>query len=148
MTEPYNQLGEISRRDPFIISTDPTKADHDVIAGFLATSYWAGTVPRDRIIKSLDGSFTYHLIDEPTDAQIGFARVVSDGARFAYLCDVFVLDSYRGRGLGAWLIETAMADARLESVGRWVLATADAQPFYRKLGFEDAKPGRYMIRDL
>ena len=147
MAEPDKRAGGLSCRGPFLISTDPAEADHDVIAGFLATSYWASTVPREQIIKSLDGSFTYHLIDEQAGAQIGFARVVSDGARFAYLCDVFVLDSYRGQGLGAWLIETAMADPRLQTVGRWVLATADAQPFYRKLGFEEAKPGRYMVKD-
>ena len=146
MTEPYDQPGELSRRSPFMISTDPAKADHDVITGFLATSYWASAVPRDKIIKSLDGSFTYHLIDEPANRQIGFARVVSDGARFAYLCDVFILDSYQGRGLGIWLIETTMADPRLADVGHWVLATASAQPLYRKLGFEETEPGRYMVR--
>lgn len=136
------------RRGQLVISTDPDDADHDVITGFLATSYWAKNVPHDRIVGSLESSFGYHLIDKPDDRQIGFARVISDGVRFAYLCDVFVLEAHRGQGLGAWLIEAVTADPRLADVGHWVLATADAQPFYRKLGWDEAAPGRYMVKRL
>jgi len=146
MTESQVEKVDSWQRGQFVISADPAKADHDVITGFLGTSYWAKHVPRDKIIRSLESSLTYHLIDEPSGAQVGFARVVTDRVRFAYLCDVFVLDSHQDRGLGTWLTETAMADPRLSDVGHWVLATASAQPLYRKLGFEEAKPGRYMVR--
>lgn len=133
-------------RGTFSISTDPAETDHQIVTDFLATSYWAKHIPRERVIGSLDTSLVYNLLDHEIDRQVGFARVVSDRVRFAYLCDVFVLDSHRSQGLGAWLIETVTADPRLSSVGHWVLATSNAQSFYRKLGFEETEPGRYMVQ--
>lgn len=145
MDDPQSTDEGTWRRDRFIISADPKKADHATITGFLGTSYWAGHLSREQIIRSLETSLIYSLFDDHKDHQIGFARVVSDHVRFAYLSDVFVLDAYRGQGLGAWLIETVMSEPRLEHVEHWVLATSDAQAFYKKLGFEEAAPGRYMV---
>lgn len=145
MVEPQSAGEGTWRRDRFIISTDPKKADHETITGFLATSYWAGHLTRDQIIRSLQTSLIYSLFDEHEDRQIGFTRVVSDHVRFAYLSDVFVLEAYQGQGLGAWLIDTVMSDPRLDHVEHWVLATSDAQAFYKKLGFDEAAPGRYMV---
>lgn len=132
-------------RNHFTISTDPQRTDIEIVADFLKASYWASHVPRDQIIASMKSSLVYNLIDDRHGRQIGFTRVVSDQVRFAYLSDVFVLEAYQGQGLGAWLIEAAIADPRLADIGHWVLATSDAQPFYRKLGFEEAVPGRYMV---
>ncbi len=137
---------DLSRRHRFTISMDPETTDFETVVGFLAQSYWANHVPRDQIIASFRTSLIYNLLDDQSGRQIGFARVISDRVRFAYLSDVFVLDSHRGQGLGTWLIETVMADPVLADVGHWALATSDAQAFYRKLGFEEAVPGRYMVR--
>ncbi len=130
---------------PFFISTDPEKTDLAAVADYLATSYWAKHVPRDQIMASIDAGPVYNLIDDRSGQQIGFARVITDHIRIAYICDVFILDPHQGQGLGAWLIETVMADPRLASIGHWVLATADAQAFYEKLGFVEAAQGRYML---
>ena len=135
----------IWHRDHFTISSDPQKTDVEAVTNFLKTSYWASHVPRDHIIASIKSSLVYNLIDDRLGQQVGFARVVTDHVRLAYMCDVFILDDHQGQGLGAWLIETAMADPRLAGIGHWVLATSDAQPFYRKLGFVEAETGRYMV---
>lgn len=134
------------RKGHFSISADPKDTDHRIVTDFLRTSYWASHVPPDQIISSFETSRVYNLIDDQLERQIGFARVITDKVRFAYLCDVFVLDSHQGRGLGKWMIETVIADPHLASVGHWVLATLDAQDFYRSFGFEVTDPGRYMVR--
>ncbi len=133
------------RRGAYSLSNDPEKTDVAMVADYLAASYWAKHVPRDKVIASLRSSLVYNLTDDRTGEQIGFARVVSDQCRFAYICDVFVLDACQGQGLGQWLIKSVMADPVLAAVDHWVLATSDAQPFYRKLGFVEAVAGRYMV---
>lgn len=133
-------------RGSFSISSDPKDTDLQIVIDFLASSYWAKHLPRAKIVQSFDNCLVYNLLDHDIDRQVGFARVVSDHHRFAYLGDVFVLERHRGQGLGAWLIKTVINDPRLANVGHWVLATTNAQPFYRKLGFEEAEPGRYMVR--
>src|SRR5687768_6451090 len=90
-------------RGNFTVSCDPAKLDRTVITEFLATTYWAKNVPTDVVAKSIEHSLCFALLDG--DRQIGFARVMSDHATFAYLADVFVLPEYRGAGLGKWLIE-------------------------------------------
>ncbi|TMA48016.1 MAG: GNAT family N-acetyltransferase, partial [Deltaproteobacteria bacterium] len=81
--------------------------------------------------------------------QVGFARIVTDHATFAYLADVFVLEAFRGRGLGKWLVEVTVTLPELQGLRRWLLATADAHELYRRFGFTDAAPGRLMeIVDL
>jgi GNAT superfamily N-acetyltransferase len=133
----------IWERPPFRISDDPADVDLDVVHGFLATSYWAKGIPRERVASALAGSIPFALLDGRV--QIGFARVVTDRATFAYLADVFVLERYRGRGLGTWLVESILAHPELRGMRRWLLATRDAHGLYAKLGFSAlADPSIYM----
>jgi GNAT superfamily N-acetyltransferase len=100
-------------------------------------------VPHQVLEQSIRAALVYNLIDQAS-RQVGFARVVSDQARFAWLSDVFVLEAYRGQGPGAWLVQTVLDDPRLAPVGRFLLATADAHGLYRRHGWQDAPAGRYM----
>jgi GNAT superfamily N-acetyltransferase len=134
------------RQGGFVIATDPAATDLDVVCGFLEGSYWAKGVPREVLERSVRAALVYNLIDEARGCQVGFARVVTDHARMAWLSDVFVLDAYRARGLGKWLVQTVQDDPRLATIRRWVLATDDAHGLYRQHGWEDAPPGRYMHR--
>jgi GNAT superfamily N-acetyltransferase len=88
----------------FLISTDTSKLDLELICDFLSTAYWSNQRPQETILKSLEHSLCFGLYHQ--DQQIGLARVVTDCATFAYVCDVFVIDAYRGQGLGKWLMET------------------------------------------
>ena len=121
-------------RNNFTISTDNTRLDLDCIADMLARSYWAKGRPRERLESAIEHSLVFGLYDK--GQQIGVARVISDYSIFAYLCDVFIHEEYRGRGLGKWLIESILDHPDLQGVRRWVLATADAHNLYRKYGFE------------
>lgn len=134
------------RRGGFAIATDPAATDLDVVCGFLESSYWARGLPRELLERSVRGALVYNLIDESRGRQVGFARVVTDRARIALLSDVFVLEEYRGRGLGKWLVQTVQDDPRLATVRRWILATDDAHGLYRQHGWEDVPLGRYMHR--
>ncbi|HEX7253075.1 MAG TPA: GNAT family N-acetyltransferase [Thermoanaerobaculia bacterium] len=131
------------RRDTHVISTDRRKLDRTVIHRFLEGSYWAKGIPREIVDRCIENSLCFGLYDG--GRQIGFARVVTDLSTFAYLADVFVLDSARGRGLGVWLIETIMGHPQLQGLRRWMLATADAHGLYRKFGFTAlSRPERIM----
>ncbi len=132
------------RHAGFTIATDPAATDLDLVCGFLADSYWAKGLPREVLERSISEALAYNLIEDSSGQQVGFARVITDHARFAYLSDLFVLDAYRGRGLGKWLAQTVMDDPRLATVRGWMLATDDAHGLYRQLGWQDAPPGRYM----
>lgn len=134
------------RRDGFVIATDPAATDLDVVCGFIAGSYWGKDVPREAVERSLRSALVYNLIDEASGRQAGFARVVTDHARIAWLSDVFVLEPYRRRGLGKWLVQTVQDDPRLATVRRWLLATQDAHGLYREQGWQDAPAGGYMHR--
>ena len=122
-----------TRRDNFLISTDDDRLDLDAIVSFLARAYWAKGRPRERTERALKNSLVFGLYDEAR--QIGLARVVTDYAVFAYLCDVFIHEEYRGRGLGKWLIETVMNHADLQGLRRWTLATRDAHGLYSPFGW-------------
>ena len=131
------------RRDGFTISTDRSKLDREAIHGFLAGSYWATGIPREVVDRSIEGSLCFGVFDG--ESQVGFARVITDSATFAYLADVFVLELYRGRGLAAWLMECILAHPDVQGLRRWMLLTRDAHPLYRKSGFRDlAHPERVM----
>jgi len=132
-------------RDGFIISTDPARIDLDVVHGFLAASYWAEGIPREVVRRSIEHSLCFGLYQE--GRQIGFARVITDRATFAYLGDVFVLEAFRGRGLARWLLEVVQAHPELQGLRRWVLLTRDAHALYRLAGWSSlATPDRYMER--
>jgi GNAT superfamily N-acetyltransferase len=133
-----------STRDGYVISTDPARLDHEAIWGFLRTSYWSPDIERDVVARGIEHSLPFGLY-APGGAQAGFARVVTDHARFAWLADVFVLEEHRGRGLGVWLVETVVGDPRLAGL-RVVLATADAHGLYERFGFVPVVPGRWLER--
>jgi GNAT superfamily N-acetyltransferase len=125
------------------ISTDPAKLDRALVHSFLASSYWAGGIPREVVDRSIEGSLCFGLYEG--DRQVGFARVISDYATFAYVADVFVLESHRGRGLATRLMEAILAHPKLQGLRRWMLVTRDAHPLYRKTGFRDLEhPERIM----
>jgi GNAT superfamily N-acetyltransferase len=133
------------RRDEFCISTDPDRLDLAVVHGYLTQSYWAAGVPLDTVRRSIAHSLVFGLYEG--ERQIGFARVISDRATFAYVCDVFVLEDWRGRGLGKWLVATVTSHPDLQGLRRWTLATRDAHGLYCQVGFTDLKrPGMFMER--
>jgi GNAT superfamily N-acetyltransferase len=117
----------------YSISTDPRRLDVKAIHAFLSLSFWAEGIPRALVEKSIANSLNFGLFDD--GAQVGFARVVTDRATYAYLCDVYVLESHRGRGLGKWLIETVMAHPDLQNLRRFQLVTRDAHGLYEPHGF-------------
>ena len=121
------------KRDNFTISTDPSRLDVDAIADMLTRAYWAKGRPRERTERALDNSLVFGLYNGAK--QIGLARIVSDYAVFAYLCDVFIHEDYRALGLGKWLMETVHAHPDLQGLRRWVLATHDAHGLYKQYGW-------------
>ena len=131
-------------RDGYLISTDPARLDREAIWRFLRTAYWSPGVARDVVERAIENSLVFGLYSESA-TQAGFARVVTDRARFAWLADVFVVEAHRGVGLGIWLIETVLAHPDLATV-RFVLGTADAHGLYERFGFESADPNRMMER--
>jgi GNAT superfamily N-acetyltransferase len=131
------------RRGDLRITTDPAAVDLDVVHGFLTTSYWAAGVGRDVLARAIAGSIPFSLLDY--DRQVGFARVITDGATFAYVHDVFVVDAARGRGLGVWLVESILAHRDLQGLRMWRLTTRDAHGLYARFGFgPPAQPERLM----
>jgi GNAT superfamily N-acetyltransferase len=124
-------------RERYLISTDKRLLDLPVIHGFLSHSYWAAGIPLEIVEHSIAHSLAFGLYEEKR--QIGFARVITDHATFAYLADVFILEDFRGRGLGQWLIESVMSHPELQGLRRWMLATKDAHGLYRKSGFTDLR---------
>ena len=135
-----------SRRGEFLISTDPARLNLDVIHGFLTNCYWSKGIPREVVARSIEHSLCFGVYDG-SGAQVGFARVVSDFATVAYLGDVFILESHRGRGLSKWLMECITQHPALQGLRRWILLTRDAHGLYKKFGFTPVKaPDRYMER--
>jgi GNAT superfamily N-acetyltransferase len=131
------------RRGEFTVSTDRKLIDLDVVHDFLTKCYWAKGISRDVVARSIENSLCFGVYSE--GRQVGFARVISDCATYAYIGDVFLLDSFRGRGLGKWLMECIMQHPRLQGLRRWSLVTQDAHGLYSKLGFEPLKkPQNYM----
>lgn len=142
--EPGSIGGMEWQRDGYEISTDANRVDREVVLGFLGTSYWASSLPRRIVEASIDNALTFGLYS-PRGDQVGFARVVTDHARFAWLSDLFVLREHRGRGLGAWLVETVLSHPDLSNA-RVMLGTADAHELYKRFGFEPTDPERVMDR--
>lgn len=121
------------QRNGILISTNKSKLDVGMIHDFLAnSSYWAKDRPMEIVEKTIQNSLCFGIYSG--SKQIGFARVVTDYAVFAWLCDVFILDSYRGQGLGKWLVESIIRHPDLQNLRRIMLATSDAQSLYQKYG--------------
>jgi GNAT superfamily N-acetyltransferase len=137
-----------AERTPYLISTDPALLDLDVIHDYLYHSYWSPGVPRELVQKGIEHSLNFGMYDQgsaPTQ-QIGFARVITDYASFAYLADVFVLHDQRGQGLGVWLIDTIVQCPALQTLRSFTLATRDAHELYQKFDFAAIDSNRYMIK--
>jgi GNAT superfamily N-acetyltransferase len=133
------------RRGEFTISTHASRLDLEMIHDFLTTSYWAAGVPAEVVKRSIEHSLPFGIYHQ--DRQVGFARVVTDYATFAYLADVFIIEAYRGQGLAKWLVEVIVAHPDLQGLRRWMLATRDAHALYGKVGFTSVKaPERWMER--
>lgn len=117
--------------------------DFDVVYGFLSSSYWSPGIPRETVERAVRNSLAFGLFSG--ERQIGMARVVTDYATYGYLADVFVLEWYRGQGLGKWLMECVMAHPALQGLRRFGLVTRNAQGLYSQFGFRElADPGRHM----
>jgi len=133
------------RRGEYVISTDKSRLDLTVIHNFLKTSYWAAGIPLEVVRRSIEHSLSFGLYKE--DKQIGYARVITDYATFAYLGDVFILEPFRGQGLSKWLMEVVVTHPELQGFRRWLLLTKDAHGLYKKVDFTGvATPERYMER--
>lgn len=129
MPEPYLQ-----RRETFTISTDPARLDVDFLHTFLSQeAAWARGIARETLERAITHSLCFGLYE--SERQIGFARVISDYATYAYLDDVFVLAEFRGRGLGVWLMECIVAHPQLQGLRRFGLTTMDKQEFYARFGW-------------
>jgi N-acetylglutamate synthase-like GNAT family acetyltransferase len=120
-------------KDRFYISTQKEKMDIDLIHSFLTRSYWAEGISKEIIRRSIEGALCFGVFEN--DKQIGFARMITDKATFAYLADVFIIDEYRGLGLSKWLMEVIMSYPDLQGLRRMMLATRDAHELYKKFGF-------------
>ncbi len=133
-------------RQPYTLSTDPALLDLDLIHHFLAhESYWAQGIAREIVERALRHSLNFGLY--LGTAQVGFARVVTDYATYAYLNDVFVLAAHRGQGLGQWLVACVVAHPDLQTIVRFALTTRDAQSLYATAGFTQlVYPDRHMER--
>jgi GNAT superfamily N-acetyltransferase len=129
----------------YTLSTDPARVDVAAVHAYLRESYWARNIPLDIVRRSLEHSLNFSLWHAVR--QVGFARVITDYATFAYVGDVFVLEGHRGRGLSKWMMHTIVEYPELQGLRRWVLLTRDAHGLYRQVGFSAlASPERYMER--
>ncbi|MEO8211296.1 MAG: GNAT family N-acetyltransferase [bacterium] len=131
------------RKGSYLISTDKSKLDLKVIQDYLSNSYWAKNRPLKVTKLTLKNSLCFGVYHRKE--QIGFARVITDYATFAYLADVFILEEHRGKGLSKWLMEVILNYGEVLNLKRWFLATRDAHKLYEKFGFTSIKePGKLM----
>jgi ribosomal protein S18 acetylase RimI-like enzyme len=122
---------------PYEISADAARFDIDAIHAYLSRSYWSPGIPRSVVARAVRHSLCFGAFERGTGAQVGFTRVVTDHATFAYLCDVYVLEEHRGRGLGKAMMRAASRHPALAGARRVMLATRDAHGLYRRFGFND-----------
>ena len=133
--------------EPIFISDDPTKLQLAVIHQYLTNSYWAKGIPFETVLRSIENSICFGVYDG--SKQVGFARVISDHATFAYLADVFIIESYRGIGLSKKLMQYIIDHHELQGLRRWLLATRDAHGLYVQYGFQPmAIPERWMEKHM
>lgn len=131
------------QREGYRISTSRSELDLEAMHRFLAASTWSPGLPMVVLEQAVRGSLCFGLFG--AEGQLGFARVITDGATFAYLCDVYILEAHRGRGLGRWLMEAVQAHPFLQGLRRFVLVTRDAHGLYEQFGFRPlARPEGYM----
>lgn len=132
-------------RGEYTISTEKGRLDIAVVHGFLAGSYWAAGISRAVVERSIEHSLCFGVYHDRQ--QVGFARVITDFATFAYIGDVFIIEEYRGKGLSKWLVEVIAEHPELQGLRRWLLLTRDAHGLYERIGFARARtPERVMER--
>ena len=125
------------------ISTDPGRLQPDAIHAYLTRSYWSPGIPKEVVVRGIANSMCFGLYQG--ESQVGFARVVTDKASFAYLADVYVLEEHRGQGLSKRLVGEVLAHPDLQGLRRVLLATADAHGLYAQFGFNPlARPQNMM----
>jgi GNAT superfamily N-acetyltransferase len=133
----------VTEPDDYIFSTDKNRLDVKAIHTFLTQSYWSSGIPRSTIERAIENSLcfgVYRGVD-----QVGFARVITDNATFAYLADVYVLDTHRGQGVGKRLVKFVQSHRDLRGLRRFMLATKDAHGLYEQFGFQGlGEPSRMM----
>ena len=138
-------------KNNYFITTDKSKIDIDYVHRFLSQSYWSPGVQIQVVKKAMEGSLCFGIFDNdiqtlPVGRQVGYARMITDKATFAYMADVFIDENYRGKGLGKWLIEMILAHPDVKGLRRILLATKDAHNLYEKCGFTSINnPERYMV---
>jgi GNAT superfamily N-acetyltransferase len=136
------EIREINKGE-YTISNDKSRLQLKTIHGYLSRSYWAENIDFTIVKNSVENSYCFGVYKE--EEQIGFARLITDYATFAYLADVFILEEHRGKGLSKWLMEIIMSSPELNKLRGWMLKTKDAHGLYRKYGFEKSKfPERIM----
>jgi GNAT superfamily N-acetyltransferase len=129
----------------YTITADQSRFDIAAIHAFLSQTYWSPGVPIEVIERATRNSLSFGILHG--DAQVGFARVVTDKATFAYLADVYVLESHRGKGLSKRLLEFILAHEDLQGLRRFLLFTLDAHGLYKQYGFKEVQnPSRVMER--
>ena len=137
---------QVWRRGDYEIDTDPARLDLELTHKFLSEeAYWSPGVSREIVERAIANSMVFGVYVDV--AQVGFTRVVSDKATFAWICDVFVLPEHRGHGLGKWLMEVVTSHPELQGLRRILLATRDAHGLYAQYGFTDLEdPTKFMVR--
>lgn len=138
-------MSTLSTRGEYLITTDRTRFEIEAIHKFLTQSYWSPGVPISVVERAISNSLCFGVFDG--NRQIGFARIITDRATFAYLADVYILESYRGKGLAKWLLEVIHSLDDLQGLRRIMLATRDAHELYKQFGYTElADPSRLMER--
>jgi len=136
-------MASIELPEGYAISCDPALLNLEVIHGFIAQSYWAEGIPKPLVERMMGNSLCWGVYH--AGVQIGFARVITDKATFAYLADVFILPEHRGKGLSKALVAVILAHPDLQGLRRWMLVTMDAQGLYEQFGFKVvSQPERHM----
>ena len=133
--------------DPNVtIDTDLARIDFDFVHGYLTRSYWSEGISLEVVVNAARHSIVWGLYEGET--QIGYARVVTDRATFAWLCDVFVIEDHRGKGYGEWLVRTVVKHPALVGLRRFSLGTRDAHTLYEKVGFRSLERPEVMMEIL
>jgi len=136
---------EGSARSAYEISTDPARLDVAAIHAYLTRSYWSPGIPIGIVERALQNSLCFGVYESPGGKQVGLARIVTDHATFAYLCDVYVLEEHRGHGLGKRMMREVMAHPAVSRARRAMLATRDAHGLYAGFGFQEAGAAKNLM---
>ena len=133
----------MSAREEFVVTSDPAAVDLEAVHAFLRTTYWSEDIPRETVARAIANSIPFSV--KRGTRQVGFARIITDRATFAYLSDVYILEEFRGCGLARRLMDAVMAHPDLQGLRRFSLTTRDASGLYRRYGFTElATPARHL----